>query len=359
MMHDQGQRRARLRALHLYTLLVRLYPKAHRQAFGSQMQQTFVDHYRDTRTSQGRVGIAFWLGVLCDAVWSIGREHLAVVQSAVGSRGLRPYVPAGFIMSGAVVAAAAGERSALLVCTLLAALVFAATSSADIVPKAAVCAAALGLALGGTLLASLTGQWRDLFDPILLLVTLFFGAKTAAGIQVRLAGQEEALWRREELLWGTMVAFLLLVACGIALLPPDDAWVSLATVLGLMSPTVCGGVGGLVSRASSSIRAGFFASVAALALGLMMWVISLPPAVVLGTWITHGNIGLHSTDPSAFHLWQTSAVWEQKLRVIPNAFPTLLFMGVVGGFLGAICGSSPIENEMHGIVPSTAGDARP
>jgi hypothetical protein len=35
-------------ALWAYTLLLRLHPRAHRQAFGAQMLQTFVDHYCDT-----------------------------------------------------------------------------------------------------------------------------------------------------------------------------------------------------------------------------------------------------------------------------------------------------------------------
>lgn len=40
--------------------------------------------------------------------------------------------------------------------------------------------------------------------------------------------------------------------------------------------------------------------------------------------------------PYALHPWQNSAFWGQYLRVIPRFLPTLLIMGVMGGFVGAI-----------------------
>ena len=45
-MNCRGGRRRR-RAQRVYRVLVRLYPAAHRRAFGEQMVQMFGDHYRD------------------------------------------------------------------------------------------------------------------------------------------------------------------------------------------------------------------------------------------------------------------------------------------------------------------------
>jgi hypothetical protein len=55
--------RSRYRAARRYALLLRLYPRAHRQAFGEQMLQALADHYRDA-VEAGRAfrtsGSAWW-----------------------------------------------------------------------------------------------------------------------------------------------------------------------------------------------------------------------------------------------------------------------------------------------------------
>jgi hypothetical protein len=64
-------------ALRIYTLLVRLYPRAYQAAFGAQMLQTFKDQYTDLVAQEGNAGLIFWLGVVGVAVTSIPGEHLA------------------------------------------------------------------------------------------------------------------------------------------------------------------------------------------------------------------------------------------------------------------------------------------
>ena len=59
----------------LYAALLKLYPRRYRQAFGAQMLQTFLDHYQDVVTTEGRVGLAFWWATLCDEVPNIVRQH--------------------------------------------------------------------------------------------------------------------------------------------------------------------------------------------------------------------------------------------------------------------------------------------
>jgi hypothetical protein len=52
------------RAVRVYALVLRLYPYAHRQAFGEQMLRTFEDHYRDVVEAHGESESRFWLAVV-------------------------------------------------------------------------------------------------------------------------------------------------------------------------------------------------------------------------------------------------------------------------------------------------------
>ena len=68
------------KALHFYSVLLKLYPLAYRRAFSAQMRQTFLDHYLDILTQGGRAGIQFWLGVVGDEALSILREHISALS---------------------------------------------------------------------------------------------------------------------------------------------------------------------------------------------------------------------------------------------------------------------------------------
>jgi hypothetical protein len=70
-----------LRAQRTYRLLVRLYPAAHRRAFGEQMVQTFGDHYRDAVEARGGSRLRFWVAVLADAGTSLLIEHAAELRA--------------------------------------------------------------------------------------------------------------------------------------------------------------------------------------------------------------------------------------------------------------------------------------
>jgi hypothetical protein len=65
----------------MYRLLVRLYPAAHRRAFGEQMVQTFGDHYRDAVEARGGSRLRFWVAVLADAGTSLPTEHAAELRT--------------------------------------------------------------------------------------------------------------------------------------------------------------------------------------------------------------------------------------------------------------------------------------
>jgi hypothetical protein len=69
-----------LNALRFYTFLLKFYPKYHQQVFGSQMLQTFKDHYNDILEHEDRVGVDFWLEVVSDEVKGIVREHIETLN---------------------------------------------------------------------------------------------------------------------------------------------------------------------------------------------------------------------------------------------------------------------------------------
>jgi hypothetical protein len=80
-MNSRGVGRRRRRAQRMYRLLVRLYPAAHRRAFGEQMVQTFGDHYGDAVEGRGDSRLRFWLAVLADVATSLLTEHAAEARA--------------------------------------------------------------------------------------------------------------------------------------------------------------------------------------------------------------------------------------------------------------------------------------
>ena len=83
-----GEQRAMERhaAARAYALLLRLYPPAHRRAFGQQMLQTFQDHYRDRVETQEESARRYWQDVLGDVGRSLVREYWLTVRLAISER---------------------------------------------------------------------------------------------------------------------------------------------------------------------------------------------------------------------------------------------------------------------------------
>jgi hypothetical protein len=77
-MNRRGRRRGAQRT---YRMLVRLYPAAHRRAFGEQMVQTFGDHYADAVEGRGDSRLRFWLAVLADVGTSLLTEYAAEART--------------------------------------------------------------------------------------------------------------------------------------------------------------------------------------------------------------------------------------------------------------------------------------
>ena len=71
----------RILAERLYAFYLHLYPRTHRRAYGPLMLQTFKDSYRDELATQGKIGMRFWLAVVCDETKSLAREQVAVLRT--------------------------------------------------------------------------------------------------------------------------------------------------------------------------------------------------------------------------------------------------------------------------------------
>ena len=78
-MKQQQDVQRRARAEWVYTQFLRLYPRAHRQAFGEPMLQAFRDHYCDAIETEREQTTRFWLSVIGDEGKSLLREYLAAL----------------------------------------------------------------------------------------------------------------------------------------------------------------------------------------------------------------------------------------------------------------------------------------
>ncbi len=63
-------------AIRLYAVLLKLYPRGFRKAFGAEMRQTFTDHYSDIKNTKGHVGMDFWLATVTDEISNSIRQHM-------------------------------------------------------------------------------------------------------------------------------------------------------------------------------------------------------------------------------------------------------------------------------------------
>ncbi len=82
--HNVEQRTRR--AGRVYAWLLRLYPQAHRRAFGQQMLLTFQDQYRDRVEMCEERALLYWRDVLGDVGRSVVREHWLTMRMAMNER---------------------------------------------------------------------------------------------------------------------------------------------------------------------------------------------------------------------------------------------------------------------------------
>jgi hypothetical protein len=90
------------RSERVYALLLHLYPREHRRAYGSLMRQTFRDELREARVTSESLGIGFWLAVAADVVRSVWRERRSPLEGGARMNGMRNHfgVVAGLLLGG-------------------------------------------------------------------------------------------------------------------------------------------------------------------------------------------------------------------------------------------------------------------
>jgi hypothetical protein len=90
-------------ASRLYAWSLRLYPRAHRRAYGPLMLQAFRDSYRDALATHGRAGARFWLGIADAAARSLVRERAALREGIARRRRRRLAIASGLLLTAGVI----------------------------------------------------------------------------------------------------------------------------------------------------------------------------------------------------------------------------------------------------------------
>jgi hypothetical protein len=216
------------RAARLYALLMRLYPPAHRRAFGQQMLQTFRDQYRDVVETHEESAQRFWRGVLADAGRSLFREYLTALAAALGER-TGPMKTGGSV----VLTVVAGLMLMLGVRVWLSPAVLSAPHG------------------GGTALGSVAGL-------ALLLLTYALLALGLPRVRLGVRGPERAAALQRATLIGALLGGGALAAIAVDTLGSFESPVSLGVwaLVALAAPIGWGWAGLIATRAGGSWRLG-------------------------------------------------------------------------------------------------------
>jgi hypothetical protein len=292
--------RSSQRAARVYALLLRLYPRAHRQAFGQQMRQTFQDHYRDVVETGGEGALRFWLGLLGDVRRSLVQEYLAALRTAFDER--TGSMKTG---SGAVLA-------------LVAALLLLLGLRVGLTP--AVLSAPHG---GGTALSSVAG---------LALLLLVYALVALGLLRARLGanGPERTVALRRATLVGALLGGGALAAIAVDTLGDFESPLSVAVwgLVAVAAPLGWGLAGLLATRASGSWRLGL---VAALWSGMVSALVGAVGEVA-GTLLALPRLVQHELSNPDYLVWHQPDVQSY-------AIASALAVGMLGLILAPVVAS--------------------
>src|SRR5690348_13697124 len=305
---QSGTPRSR-RAVRAYAILLRLYPRAHRQAFGQQMLQSFQDHYCDEVETGGERALRFWHGVVADAGRSLAREYVSALRTALGER-------MGFMKTGGSVVLT-GVAGLLLLLGLRVWL------------SPAVLSAPHG---GSTALSSVVG----------LALLLLAYALVALGL-LRARPRRTAALRRATLL-GVLLGGGALAAIAIDTLGDFESPLSLVVwgVVVLAAPLGWGAAGLMAARAGGSWRLGM---VAALWSGMVSALVGAVGEVA-STLLALPRLVQHELSNPDYLAWHQPDVQSY-------AIASALAVGMIGLIL------APVVAGIAGSIGSGLGIGRP
>jgi hypothetical protein len=309
-MKEHKQNTARTPAERLYGLFLHLYPREHRHTYGPLMLQAFKDNYRDTRETEGKVGMKFWLDVVSDEAKSIGREHSAALRRSTQKMKKSTF---GMMIVG------------------------------------------IGLFLA--LSFFVMGPIALIVIGIVLLVGISFFVKRSSRSDIEPLRGAENIWMQQGLLYGAILgAFLIIWNLMNNLAPVNSSlqnvsW-SFAVILfqailfqiGL--PLACGLAGFVSGRKSHTARAGTFAGLftavisSAISVGSLMLIMVLFWNIIRYNALHDPNMigDFHHRGDQTFDqfLWQDNLGGATFSTIFSLLYGVIL--GTVGGLIGAKTG---------------------
>jgi hypothetical protein len=274
----------RHRAAQFYARLVGLYPKAHRDEFGQQMQYTFEDSYRHATQGERRVGVGFWLALLWDEGRSIVRERAADPYGDIVFFALVSIWGLGILIVPAI--PAAGEwRNLVLPIGILAVLLLAVPGSSRISGRLATVVVALAVIECVAWAAQAINDQSHLLAPTMLLAGMAFLIKTAQGLNARIIGIKDSVWDRGELLYGALAGLVGIVAMAISVVNTSDSASPAILIVGILVPFICGFAAFKNSTRNRSLRSGTYVALGSMLIGAAIWILA-EPLLVEGALLT-------------------------------------------------------------------------
>jgi hypothetical protein len=272
------------RAVSFYARLLSLYPAAHHDEFGPQMQRTFEDVYRHATEGERRAGFGFWLAVLWDEGRSIVRERAAEPHGDVSFFAL-VLTWACAVMIIPTLNAATDWRNLVLPTGILALLFLAIPGRSGIARRFMTVVVALAVAECAALAAQAINDQTHLLAPTLLVAAIAFSIKALQGLNARIVGMRDGVWVREEVLYGVLAGFAGIVGLAMAVVNTSDGLSAAPFVLLLVVPFICGVAGFKSARRTLSMRSGVYAALGSALIGATIWILA-EPLVVEGALLT-------------------------------------------------------------------------
>lgn len=310
------------RAVRRYARLVALYPVAHRDKFGPQMQRTFEDVYRHATDGERRVGAGFWLAVLWDEGRSIARERAAEPQGDIVFFSLvLIWTIAALVVP--LVPTVSDWRNLVFPTTALGVVFLVVPGRSGVARRLMTVGVALAVTEFMTAIARSMNKENDLLAPVLLVACMAFVIKTLAGLNARIIRISDTVWRRDELTYGVLagVAGVVGLAPGMVIIS-DSPSPAFGFFFLLIVPFLCAVAGFKSSLRKLSVRWGIYAALGSLLIAATIWIVALP-LLYEGALLT---VFRDHPAPALLPLY-----WQRPLSGI-------LFWSAMNGMFGAFVG---------------------
>jgi hypothetical protein len=318
------------RAVSLYSRLIALYPRAHREEFALHMQRTFEDFYRHATEGEHRAGAGFWLAVLWDEGRSIVRERAAEPQGDVLFYALVLMWTLA-VLFVPLVPAASDWHNLLIPAGTLALFFVAVPGRPGIARRMLTVLVTLAVVEWTTAVAQSMREPNDLLAPMLLVACMAFSIKLAAGVNARIVGIKDAVWGPEELTYGLLAGLAGMMALAFGMVDTNDNNPASGLFFFFVVPLICAVAGFKNARRNLSVRAGTYAAFGTMLVAATIWLLALPllyQGALLSVYRDHPT-------PALFPLF-----WQRPLSIT-------LFWTAINGTVGAFFGVESLRKDLE------------